>query len=36
MCEFDRLFLGKINIFLVNSDLGEVSVIANNMFFQKN
>ena len=29
-------FLGKINVFLVNTVLGQVSVIANNMFFLKN
>ena len=26
----------KINDFLVNTALGQVSVIANDMFFQKN
>ena len=26
----------KINVFLVNTVLGQVSVIANNMFFLKN
>ena len=28
--------LEKINDFLVNTVLGQVSVIANDMFFQKN
>ena len=32
LCEFNRLFLSKINVFLVNTVLGHVSVIANNMF----
>ena len=31
LCEFE-----KINVFLVNTVLGQVSVIANNMFFLKN
>ena len=26
----------KINVFLVNTVLGQVGVIANDMFFQKN
>ncbi len=36
LCEFNRLFLRKNNVFLVNTVLGQVSVIANNMFFLKN
>ena len=29
-------FFEKINVFIVNTVLGHVSVIANNMFFLKN
>ena len=36
LCEFNRQFFEKINVFSVNSVLGQVSVIANDMFFQKN
>ena len=36
LCEFNRLFLRKSMFFLVNTVLGQVSVIANNMFFLKN
>ena len=35
LCEFNPAF-EKINVFLVNTVLGQVSVIANNMFFLKN
>ena len=34
--EFNRLFFEKINVFLKNTVLGQVSVIASNMFFLKN
>ncbi len=34
-CEFNRLFLRKSMFFLVNTVLGHVSVIANNVFFSE-
>ena len=36
LCEFNRLFFEKIIVFLVNTVLGQIIVIANNMFFLKN
>ena len=36
LCESNRLFFEKINVFFVNTVLGQVSVMANNMFFPKN
>ena len=36
LCEFNRQFLKKINVFLINTVLGQVSVIANDMVFLKN
>ena len=36
LCEFNRQFLRKSMTFLVNTVLGQLSVIANDMFFQKN
>ena len=34
--EFNRQFLKKINVFLINTVLGQVGVIANDMIFLKN
>ena len=36
LCEFNGQFFEKINVFTVNTNLGQVSMIANDMFFQKN
>ncbi len=36
LCEFNRQFLKKSMFFLLNTVLGQVSVIANNMVFLKN
>ena len=35
-CEFKSTVLEKINVFPLNTNLGQVSMIANDMFFQKN
>ena len=36
LCEFNREFLRKSVFFLINTVLGQVSVIANDMVFLKN
>ena len=36
LSEFNQQFLKKINVFLINTVLGQVSVGANDMVFLKN
>ena len=35
-CDFNRQFFERINVLSVNTNLGQVSMIGNDMFFQKN
>ena len=35
LCDFNRQFFEKINIFSVNTNLGKVSMIANDVFLEK-